>query len=317
MPRLTLARLLPLALPLALVGLTAIGPQVANSQAERGGRVLFISNRAGELQYDIFSVKSDGAGEQRLTTTDALEFDPVWSPDGKKIAFAGSDNLEERKSDIYVMNADGTGKTSLTSSPMGTLALGPAWSPDGKRLAYSTLTFGDGQGDMKLHLMDADGANSSELGEGAQPSWSPDGKRLVAMELAERPSLFILDLATGARTDVTPNGGVMGVFSPDGKQIAYVGLHGDRATEIHLMSADGTNDQRLTDTAELEVGLSWSADGKSLYFTRMQIGDGMPPSGDIFRLNLADKQEKQLTTDPALDYVGGGFILVITRLNDN
>ena len=69
----------------------------------------------------------DGSGQRNLTRDPAHDSDPVWSPDGRKIAFV-------RNFEIYVMNADGSGQTNLTRNPAHDFA--PAWSPDGQRIVF-------------------------------------------------------------------------------------------------------------------------------------------------------------------------------------
>jgi TolB protein len=60
-------------------------------------------------------MNTDGSGLTQLTTMDTNDDFPIWSPDGTKIVF-GSQNQESGISDIYVMNADGSGLTRLLSS---------------------------------------------------------------------------------------------------------------------------------------------------------------------------------------------------------
>ena len=85
----------------------------------------------------IHVMNADGTGGiTDLTAGNDLE--PSWSPDGTKIAFARSNGGSY---DIYVMNANGTGITQLTTSGVGGFfpAIGsPAWSPDGTKIAYGT-----------------------------------------------------------------------------------------------------------------------------------------------------------------------------------
>ena len=85
-----------------------------------GDDIAFVSSRDGD--YAIYLMEADGSGQERLTdergdtsTAEGVQFqtDPAWSPDGTRIAFASA---REGSFDIYVMNADGTGTTRLTSS---------------------------------------------------------------------------------------------------------------------------------------------------------------------------------------------------------
>ena len=84
------------------------------------------------------------------------------------------------RNDIYVMNADGGGRTLLTTGMLeGT---NPAWSPDGKRIAF--VSWNDEE-NTALFFINADGSNVSRLTapdgmvEHDDPTWSPDGKQIA------------------------------------------------------------------------------------------------------------------------------------------
>ena len=74
----------------------------------------------------------DGSGQRKL----APAFGGMrWSPDGQKIAFTAWSDAPTGSSDVYVMNADGSGKERLTSDPRW--EGGVAWSPDGQKIAFT------------------------------------------------------------------------------------------------------------------------------------------------------------------------------------
>ncbi|MCI0551712.1 MAG: hypothetical protein L0287_12210 [Anaerolineae bacterium] len=89
---------------------------------------------------------------------------PAWSPDGTKIAFTAGRIMN---SDIFVINADGTGLEQLTDSPGEDFD--PAWSPDGSLIAF--ISGRDGQYD--IYLMNADGSNQVKLTDDLLPDYSP------------------------------------------------------------------------------------------------------------------------------------------------
>ena len=78
---------------------------------------------------DIYKVASTGGSAVRLTSHDSYESVPVWSPDGKQIAFA-SDRYGNN--DVFIMNADGGSAVRLTTKSGGEAP--EAFSPDGKYL---------------------------------------------------------------------------------------------------------------------------------------------------------------------------------------
>ena len=76
-------------------------------------------------------MKADGSKPTRLTNNPAMDCWPVWSPDGKRIAFTSN---RDGNYEIYVMNADGSGQRNLTSNRAQDNYA--TWSPDGKRIAF-------------------------------------------------------------------------------------------------------------------------------------------------------------------------------------
>ena len=79
---------------------------------------------AGEVANleEIYVIDTTGERKTRLTRAQGLDTEPVWSPDGKQIAFRSERNGLSR---IYLMNADGTSQIPLT--PVGIVAFGPDW----------------------------------------------------------------------------------------------------------------------------------------------------------------------------------------------
>jgi Tol biopolymer transport system component len=128
----------------------------------------------------IFVMGVDGSNPTRLTSlptpdgsplkwTDNDQF-PVWSPDGTRIAYSsdlGSDDF----TDLFIVNADGTGRHQLTDGDDKVLF--PAWSPDGAKIAWSGNGFS--------FVADVDGSNQIALGDvvASNPSWSSDGTRIA------------------------------------------------------------------------------------------------------------------------------------------
>ena len=76
-------------------------------------------------------MNADGSGLRRLTRNTVGDRNPVWSPDGRRIAF-------ESDWQLNVMNADGSGQRRLTRNAGRNFA--PAWSPDGQKIAFERRT---------------------------------------------------------------------------------------------------------------------------------------------------------------------------------
>jgi Tol biopolymer transport system component len=101
------------------------------------GRIVFVSNRDTAGRTVLYVMNADGTGLRQLTgpAVNWSESRPTWSRDGTKIAFVSSRDLPLDNTEIYEMNADGSGETRITHSPKRDDW--PTWSPDGTRVAYS------------------------------------------------------------------------------------------------------------------------------------------------------------------------------------
>jgi TolB protein len=270
---------LPLAVLLAALAAGCGGSEPAGAESE----IAFVTSRDGD--YAIYGMRADGSGQGRLTRDDAgegprptdafFQVEPDWSPDGKKIAFA---SRRDGPSHVYVMNADGSGTTQLTSGKHQDA--GPSWAPDGKRIAFVR----DGQ----LYVMSSTGGDPHKLtdatgGEDGEPAWSPDGSRLAYVrrlpgyatreiwlanaEGKERVRLTRLDAATYGPA-----------WSPDGRRIVFTSNAQDDRYQLYEIGVDGKGLDRLTFQPGEYFDPSWSPDGKTLIFERDGIvytrGDG-------------------------------------------
>ncbi len=105
----------------------------------------FHSDRDGCCQ--IFVMNADGSDVTLVTNNTALNFGPVWSPDGRRIALS-SNVLGDFQ--IFSINADGTGMTQISNAAQ---AFNPWWSPDGRRIAFTS----NRDGNYDVFVMNADG----------------------------------------------------------------------------------------------------------------------------------------------------------------
>ncbi len=176
---------------------------------------------------------------------------PAWSPSGRRIAFAYRANSEGAGGQIWLVNADSTGKRLLVKPPGGSIPVSftyPTWSPDGKRIAFAYVIephppkYGSSTGFIGLVRADGRG-RIVKLKAGRdpwQPAWSHDG-RLIAF--ADRLRwIAVLDLRTHHVRRL--HRGTKPSWSPDDRQLAFEGPRGG----IFVMRADGSHVRQLTPT---------------------------------------------------------------------
>jgi len=151
----------------------------------------FIGTGADGGYGQLYTMNPDGSEVTQLTFHNHLQDpDPIypqypsWSPDGSRIAFDAEDSPADPGStdaeQIWVVNADGSGKTRLTDNQAPTFYDLAAWSPDGQRIAFQ-CQFDQGvpgpTTDAEICTMNADGSGLVQLTDNSaydgQPNWQP------------------------------------------------------------------------------------------------------------------------------------------------
>lgn len=205
----------------------------------------------------ICRINADGTSRDPLTN--ANDWEPSWSPNGKYITFASQ---RDGNPEIYMMDADGTNQRRLTHSEHNDWQA--AWSPDSTRLAFARgesstwdiyiMDVSDGgiKGDSELVRL-----TNNDVADGF-PAWSRDGTRILFSSMRDgNEEIYIMNADGLGQTRLT-NNNVEDTFprwSPDGTRIVYVvtSKHGTiTSTEIVIMNADGSNPHLLTKTAMIE-----------------------------------------------------------------
>ena len=258
----------------------ALGEQQEAALAIAGQRILFTSRRNGN--YDVYRTDPQGSPPVRITSFKGDESSAAYSWDNKRIAMVrfrmGSDSI--KRSDIYLMNADGSNKRWVRSLP-STFGIGlPSWSPDGTRLVV-VVVFADGGGPF-IATMDVATGNmafflcENQLLEGYYPSYHPNGQSIVYVG----PTFASIDRCqVGGGGDGTrivqstaPRLGRVN-FSPDGKKIVYNEAVGSNYnSEIFVKDLTNGSVKRLTNSSAFEGYPAWSSDGSRIVFVSKRSG---------------------------------------------
>jgi Tol biopolymer transport system component len=282
--QLTMARATSIAV--ALMGLTSVGVLVLDANAGQGqssGLVAYV-RYPGE-KGGISVVPAPGGRSRAVTFRHGAPWyfsqggPPVWSPDGRWIAFVDSRNVPKSHrclvdddyacpSEIYAIRPDGSGEHAITKPSEGTGS--PVWSPDSLRLLYPR--------EGKLYLVNADGTGERRLTRNRRdfyevsPSWSPDGKE-VAFEGTDDIYVVRLDGSQRRITDtrVRRNGGPFSSpsWSPDGKWIAFIGYKPFHQGffKLFLTSPRGTSTRTITPPSRpLLSSFAWSPSGDRIAY---------------------------------------------------
>lgn len=197
---------------------------VLSAWSPDGMQIAFASDRDDGV-YVNYIMNADGSDQRPMPMQVPEKLKPplgltgfaVWSPDGQRIAFEGG-TWED--TNIYVINADGSGLAQVTTAP-GT-ENHPGWSPDGSKLSFVSARDGG-----SVYTINPDGSGETQLVSQIGTSNDP----------------------------LVPAPWVPG-WSPDGKHIVYVS-DGDKNLDIWVMSPDGTEQRNLTQHPGADTTPAW------------------------------------------------------------
>ncbi len=197
-----------------------VGGRIANAAiSPTGVRAVF------EARGEILSVPADKGDARNLTnTTNVMERDPAWSPDGRWIAYFSDESGEYM---LHLREQTGMGevkKIALGNSPA--FYTSPVWSPDSKKIAYN-------DNHINLWYVDIEKGTNTKvdsntygtLDDVLAPSWSPDSKWVTYVKQLDNRlrAVYLYSLEKNQASQVTDGLGDARyiVFDKSGKYIFF------------------------------------------------------------------------------------------------
>ena len=266
-----------------------------------GSQSLYTSNTSGIKGTKL--VRELAVGGEPPQTEISSKF--YLSPDGQQVAFVKDKN-------IYKMNADGSGMTKLTKSPVEYISEGIQLfgSPDRTKIAFLFGAYPKQQ----IYTINVDGSNLKNLTNNPQNEvynskllWSPDSSRIAYYynkpgdSSGEQQDIYLLDINRGTAKNLTqkPRNYDEISWSPDGKFIAFVA--GDfNNQKLYTINADGNQLNQLAPRLEPSgiSELAWSSDSQQIAFIFNEIqGD----KSNLYVINRDGSGLTKLTNDKDLN----------------
>jgi serine/threonine-protein kinase len=191
-------------------------------------------------EYDL------ARGALSRVTSEGRNARVVWTPDGRRLAFASSVAGDEN---AIWMPADGSGRSERLTI-CDCVSVPAAWSPDGRMLAVVETQSGSAGTDANIQLLTMDGERKlrpflhSRFSE-AYPDISPDGRWIAyASNESGQEEVYVQSFPNGgARHQISTSGGAAPAWSHDGRELFYITAvtTGGQAALLSMMSVRVTS----------------------------------------------------------------------------
>ncbi len=227
---------------------------------------------AEQRRYALFVADADGANQRRIVLSPQPIMSPVWSPNGRKVAYV---SFENQRAEIFIQDLY-SGERESVSARKG-INGAPSFSPDGRKLA---LTLSSEAGNPDIYVLDIATRRLRRITRNpfidTEPTWHPDGDRLYfTSDRSGRPQIYQVGVRRGRPKRLTFEGGYNArpIVSPDGEMLAMI--HQDReGYHIAVLSLETKVLRVLTD-GRLDESPSFSPNGMMILYATEVAGRGI------------------------------------------
>ena len=274
--------------------------RVAEAQVSPDGKWVAYTVATPDMEANrnasnIWVVPTAGGAEMQLTQS-GHDTSPVWSPDGKTLAFLSS---RDGNSQVYLLPMDGGEARELTHLSTGADIV--KWSPDGKTIAFTSSVYPDCKDDACNAARDAEKDKSKVKAHVYEQllyrHWNHwfEGKRSHLFVVPVDGSAAPRDLTAGADYDVPPDqrGGPADInFSPDGRELCFtavtdkveaISTNGD----LFIVPVAGGDALRITTNPGFDGNPVYSPDGRFIAYHAQLTAEY---ESDRWRVMLYDRQ---------------------------
>ena len=200
----------------------ALHEQITGIPGAFDTRIAYVSQTriSGRIHYRLYVADADGHNPVAILTSPRPLLSPVWSPDGKHLAYV---SFEARRPQVFLQSLRDASRRALPDSDGSSSA--PAFSPDGRRLALAMTI--DGDMEIFIYALDTGGLSrfTHSPGIDTEPTWEADGQGLVfTSDRSGKPKLYRQGLRDpdARRLPIPGSYTTDAVVSADGRYLAFV-----------------------------------------------------------------------------------------------
>jgi TolB protein len=247
-------------------------------------KLAFSSDRDGErirgpieerTIKEVYIADYDGENQRRITVNRSLNITPVWSADGRAIAYTSY--RRNNRPDIFVSYIyEGRPPETPAGGTDAVHNFLPAWSPDGSRIAFMT----NRDGNLEIYVINRDGSNARRLtnhpANDTTPTWSPAGNQVAfTSDRSGTPQIYVVDadgLGSPRRITTAESYADRATWAPAPfNEIAYAARTGP-GYDIHIYEFQAGQVRQITNGEGSNESPAYAPNGRHLAFTSTRSG---------------------------------------------